>query len=50
MFKTNDDGSTNYYQDGELSAIIAAEHLSDFKASLGIVKSKPFEPFIIPTN
>ena len=50
MFKTNDDGTTNYYVDGELRAIIAAEHLAEFKTNIGIVEPPAFRPFTIPTN
>ena len=50
MFKTNEDGTINYYVDGELHAIIAAEHLAAFKANIGIVEPPVFKPFSIPTN
>ena len=50
MFKLNDDGTSNYYLDGELRAIIAAEHLAEFKTSIGIVEKPAFSPFTIPTN
>lgn len=50
MFKLNAEGQTEYYLDGELRAIIAAEQLAEFKASIGIVEKPAFTPFTIPTN
>ena len=50
MFKLNEDGTTNYYVDGELRAIISAELLAEFKTSIGIVEKPAFTPFTIPTN
>ena len=38
MFRLLANGHTEYYMDGDLRAIIAAENLAAFKASIGIVE------------